>query len=475
MLTGLRSAAAWWTAGLLLLAACAAPTGPTPTRGPVPAGPAREVQSRLLQDARALQDQGQAVAAVRLLERWLDTYPDSPLLPEARLRLAQAQEQAGNPAAALMQYRQVARLAWDSPQGRTARIRIAELERTLQVTPARGEERTVVYLPSDRLPLGLNFGAWLAGLVRSGVTGLCVTAGSEGDLPAGGKVAAPPGVYFRTDWAATRRDLLAELLPAAHRHGLAVYVSVNLRRMDWVDPQLGWQDRWYDPIDRQMKPAAALDLFHPSYQEYLVGLLTDLAGTQVDGVLFRYGPPLRAGEALSAFALQGFLRDFNVALTPDAFFPPAAAEVWRWYGWRSRELLKVMDRLKQAMRKRAPALRVGLEFHAAAATDPVTALAQYQEDLLEAKRWGWDFYVVRRDPAPARTSAGPAAEAGSEQTGLALRAAALLDNGGKIWLGVPLWTNDPARLSERLALAVDHAAFPSRVGLWYVAEPASVP
>lgn len=469
---------------MLLLAACVAPTGPTPVRGP--AGPAREVQARLLQDARALQEQGQAVAALRLLERWIDTYPDSPLLPEARLRLAQAQEQAGNPLAALTQYRQVARLAWDSPQGRAARIKIAELEGTLQVAPAHGEERTVVFLASERLPLGANLGPWLAGLARAGVTGLAVTAGLDAPSSAAAPTGQgpPTGVYFQTDWAPTRQDIVGQVVPAAHRHGLAVYVGVSLRRMDWVDPKLGWRDRAYDPADRQMKSVAALDLLHPSFQEYLIGLLTDLAATGVDGVLFRAGPALRPGEGMSAFALQGFERDFGIRLDPDMVSRSAGsdrtpgaltnrsgaepAEIWRWYGWRSRELLKVMDRLKQAMRKRAPGLRVGLEFHAAAATDPVTALARYQEDLLEAKRWGWDFYVVQREAA-----APPGA--GTEQTGLAVRTAALLDRGGKIWLGLPLWTSDPARLAERLALAMDHAAFPSSVGLWYVTEPAAVP
>lgn len=476
---------------VLLVLGCATPSH-KPSRPAATANPARDVQFRLLQDARSLDEQGQPQAAARLLERWLQTYPDSPLVAEARWRLARTYEQGGNLPAALTQYRQVARLAWESEQGRAARVKIAELERTLQAQAPRHDERTVVFLATERLPLGLNFGGWLAGLARAGVTGLGVTAGMEADVlaPPGGdrdaaQTAPGAGVYFQTDWAPTTRDIMGQLVPAAHRHGLAVYVSVNLRRMDWVDPKLGWQDRWYDPVDRQMKPAAALDLFHPSYQEYLIGLLTDLAVTGVDGVLFRAAPPLRAGEALSAFALEAFQKDFGVALDPGAFFPSSGArgaagaeappEVWRWYGWRSREVLKVMDRLRQAMRKRAPALRVGLEFHAAAATDPVRGLALYQEDLLEAKRWQWDFYVVRRDPAAPRAPAETGTEAGSEQTGLAIRTAALLDNGGKIWLGMPLWTKDPARLSERLALAMDHAAFPSGVGLWYVAEPAAVP
>jgi hypothetical protein len=221
-------------------------------------------------------------------------------------------------------------------------------------------------------------------------------------------------VYFRTGWAETARDVFGELVSVAHRHGLSVFAAVSLRRMNWVDPSLGWVDRSYDTARLQLRLSPYLDIFHPAFQEYLMGLLMDLVDTGINGVLFRNDAPLGPTDGFSVFALHGFERDFQIKpdpakLSPVSVFGLAATrgdarvdqvgagnspEFWQWTGWKAREAIKIMAKLKRAMQAHAPGLQFGLEVHSEAVSDPLLALVQYAEDLLEAKRSGFQYFLV---------------------------------------------------------------------------------
>jgi hypothetical protein len=46
------------------------------------------------------------------------------------------------------------------------------------------------------------------------------------------------------------------------------------------------------------------------------------------------------------------------------------------------------------MQAHVPGLQFGIEVHSEAVTDPLVALVQYAEDLLEAKRSGFQYFLV---------------------------------------------------------------------------------
>jgi hypothetical protein len=185
--------------------------------------------------------------------------------------------------------------------------------------------------------------------------------------------------------------------------------------MNWVDPTLGWLDRAYDPVQQQLRITPYLDLFHPAFQEYLTGLFLDLADTGIDGVLFRNDAPLGPTDGFSFFALRGFERDFQIKADPAklapipilappvegemarplVFQPNTSPEFWQWAGWKAREEIKLIVKLGQTMRTHTPTLLSGLEVHPEAVTDPLIALLQYGEDLLDAGRNGFQFFFVR--------------------------------------------------------------------------------
>ena len=451
---------------MLLWAGCAAPPAPRPPRLPPSAAPTIEAQDRLLHTARLHLSEGSYEAAGDVLRRLIETHPQSPLLLEAHWWLARSYEQAGDLYAALAQYRILANLAKEDRYGAEARGRIAELEKLLGPTATQATGLIAILLPLQDLPAPRELDPWVQTLGQAGITTVLVEGGTV-----------------------TLRDGLSQLVPIAHRHGLSVFAAITLRRMTGVDPPFEWADWSYDPAQRQLHLSPYADLFHPVFQEYLVGFLTDLAGTGVDGVLFRAGAPLGPTEGFSAAGLRGFERDFQLRLDPDQLFPPSIRgapvipprdaqdqekyppDFWRWAGWKARESLKVMDRLRGAMRKQSPRLRFALEVHPEAITNPVEALAQYGEDLLEAKRSRFDFYLT--GPRPGINEPRPGIV--ERMPGIIEHMIDLIGEAERIWVAIPLPAGETARLVERVHPTTDRDAFIKGISLIYLGTVVSVP
>jgi hypothetical protein len=462
--------------------------------------PGDEVQALLIQQAQGHFAEGRYEASARILRRVVESYPRSPRQAEARWWLARSYEQSGFFKAALAEYRLLASLP---PAGQPqqanyvpeARNRIAALEQRLGILANTSRGLTGLQVSPRAIPDAAAVEQWMQGIGQAGITMLVLDAGTK---PNAGHEASPAGVYFRTSWAATIKDVFGYAVPAAHRQGLAVFASVSLRQMNWLDRQLGWNDVALDRMTGRLAASNELDLFHPAYQEYLIGFLADLAATGVDGVLFRAEAPSGSQEGFSVHALRGFERDFAVKLDPVTLvFPDAMAgrvapvrngqparqegtqDYWRWLGWKARESITVMARLRHAVRRRAPVLQFALELHREAVSDPMTALVQYGEDLLEAKAVRFDFYVTADGPSPASfvTVPPPGTVPAVVRPGgtFVNRAVELLGEADDIWLAKPLPAGDPARPWARVAPAADRALLPSGLGLIYLESPLEVP
>ncbi|MGH7260802.1 MAG: hypothetical protein ACREI9_08990, partial [Nitrospiraceae bacterium] len=333
-------------------------------------------------------------------------------------------------------------------------------------------------------------------LSQAGVTLLVLDAGTR---PGTMRESSPTGTYFKTGLAPTVRDVFGYSVPAAHRRGLPVFAAVSVRQMNWLERQLGWNDVMLDRATGRPAVSSELDLFHPAFQEYLIGLLADLAATGIDGVLFRAEASSGAREGFSSHGLRGFERDFNVTLDPATLVIPddAAAtrlspvrngqserqegtpDYWRWLGWKARETIKVLAHLRHSVRRRAPVLQFALELHREAVSDPVGALLRYGEDLLEAKAARFDAYVIAEGPSPAPfvivpppNSVPAVVRAGGTFVD---RTVELLGDADDIWLAKPLSAGDPARPWARVAPGADRAALAAGIGLVYLDAPLEVP
>ncbi|HZC68204.1 MAG TPA: tetratricopeptide repeat protein [Nitrospirales bacterium] len=397
---------------LATLPACASrATKAPPARVPMPSS---EVIASILQAGRQAAAQGQFDRAINLFRRVQEGYPSAPDRPEATLLLAQTLERNQEIASALTEYRRLVSEYPQSPQAVLAHAKIPDLERQLPVVRLPGVQLLGAYVgPEDLESLDERE---LNRLRQSGTNTVVVgIARNRASITVEGGPAkgAPPtptaaGVYFKTDWAPVIQDRLAAVVGAAHRQSLQFWAAVSVRRMDWVDPALGWADWRYIPRTGQLEPAETLDLLHPGLRDYLVGFFTDLAATGIDGMLLLADPPSAANEGFSPQALRRYERDVGQALDPGRLLLTQgrdqtltyAPEFWRWAGWKQREYAKALEGVMGAVRASYPALKVGMEVHPETITSPQTALASYAEDLLDLRRYRYDYIAIAGMSSP---------------------------------------------------------------------------
>jgi hypothetical protein len=383
---------------LLTLPACssrmAQPSSP-PAKVPLPS---QEVIAGLLQNGKQAVAQGQYDRAIGLFRRLQDGYPNAPERPEATLLLAQVFEKRGETLQALVEYRKLASDFPQASQATLARTKIPELERQLPVVRPPQESRTIgVHVGPDAMA-GLD-DRELGRLRQSGTNTLVVSVVRNKPFSAGGEKS---GVYFKTDWAPVLQDRLSALIGAAHRQGMQVWASFSVRRMDWVDPTQEWADWKFNAQTGRLERVETLDLLHPALRDYLVGLLTDLAGTGVDGIFLAADPPSGANEGFSTTALRKFEKDMGQPVDPSRLLSVQgrerslgyAPEFWRWLGWKQREQSRSVLGVMEAVRAAFPGLMVAVEVHPEAVTNPQAALALYAEDLLDLRRYRVDYIAL---------------------------------------------------------------------------------
>ena len=503
----------------LLLSGCAWPSLFKRTPSVPPPSPTIQAQTRLLNDAQDQLQRGRAREAVQLLRSLIDSYPRSPFLPEMRWTLARAYEKSGNLEAAVEEYKRiiVTDEASRSGKGRyveEARRRLIALEPNLEPARRKAKEITAILIQPNHLPPRAELPQWLKHLAETGVTALILEAASkpatqqsllQTSSPSGeDRPSSPAGVFFRTQWAPVLDDYVDQVVPLAHEQGLSVFGALALRRMSWLEPPAGWADWAYNPVHQKVERSVALDLFHPGFQEYLTGLLGDLADTGIDGFLFRADSPMGPNDGFSPFALDGFRQSFGIELHPSTLFIRSeekasvhatmkkgrefpdrsryAPDFWRWAGWKTREQLQILSRVKDAMRGRSPNLTFALELHPEAVYDPVHALVHFTEDLLEAKRAGFEYIltgddngrVVSRLSGSQRSSLANVANKEASTSPLD-HLIDLLGDARRVWIARSFPSGDLSTLSRHLNPRADRVNLPKQIGLVYVERLSYVP
>ena len=408
--------------------------------------PSREVVAGLMESGRLAMTQGRVERAITLYRRIGESYPHAAERPEATLRLAQALELHGEKALALVEYQRVTVEFPQAPQALMARAKVALLERGVGGSPSSLASPVTApvaaYITVSQIERIEEQD--LLRLRRADTNTVVVEVARQAQPRSGGPQS---GVYFKTDWAPVIQDRLAEIVANAHHHQMEVWAALSIRRMDWLEPSLGWSDRGYNPATGELSATNGLDLFHPAVWEYLLGLLMDLAATGIDGIFFMAEPPSKGIDGFSPFALGGYQRDMGQALDVARLrlnFQPAISsspEFWRWIGWKQREQRKILDGVMLSLRKTYPTLKVALEVHSEAITNPRAALAWYTENFLDLRHARADYIAVSL----------PISQAGAVKPLIAGL------NGKRLWL-----TAEAGSSSDRIL-----SFFPSGTGLIY--------
>jgi hypothetical protein len=355
-----------------------------------------------MKSGREAISQGRLDRAITVFRRISDHYPYAPERPEATLLLAQSLEAHGDSALALVEYRRLTAEFPQMPQALLARAKIPDIERQMRLPSASAAGPVGTYIPVSRISR-LDEREFFR--LRQGDTDTVVLEVARQSVSRSGRREA--GVYFKTDWAPVIQDSLATIVSSAHQAQIQVWAALSIRRMDWIEPRLGWSDWRYDPASGELVLSDTVDLFHPAVWEYLLGLLMDLAATGIDGIFFMAEPSSGAVDGFSPFALRAYQRDMGQLIDPALLqlrpLPALnfAPEFWRWIGWKQREQLKAVDGIVRALRHTYPKLNVAVEVHPESITNPRAAIAWYAEDFLDFRHSQADYVAVSLLPTQA--------------------------------------------------------------------------
>ncbi|MDR4473899.1 MAG: tetratricopeptide repeat protein [Nitrospira sp.] len=394
------------------------PTVPvaTPTENP-----SVEAETRLWYQANSAFSDGRYSAAIHLYERYLTTYPKSRRANEAHWELGQSYEQMGEVTGALKEYRilagpEGAPVSSQSVYAERALHRIEALRNQATVPAGARSGHTALYVSFSNLPPMAQVESWVRQLSAQGVSAILVDASLESSFtrPPTPTVAPtstplptlPTGALFATSQGPVMTDWFGVLVPQAHEVGMSVFAVLDLFRAPLSDHRQESRMLLYDPTRRKVHPWTQFDLLAPPVQQELAQLLADLVRSGVDGMVFR----ARAENSFAYEVSDGVLRQFEaqvrqpssevaqalrerMTVRQDAGALASDKTLWRWVGWKARQELDVLARLKKYVQKAVPRLRMVLEIHPEALSNPTSALVNYGEDAAEARRRGFDLLL----------------------------------------------------------------------------------
>ena len=422
---------------LVFVAGCAG--SPLPQAAPVlkpTENPAVEAETRLWYQASTAFSDGRYSAAIHLYERYLTTYPKSRRAMEAHWELGQSYDQMGEVTAAVKEYRLLA-----GPEGAPASTQNVYAERALHriealrnqpALPAGARSgHTALYVSFSNLPPMSQVESWVRQLSAQGISAILMDASLESSftrplVPTGPPTSSPlpnlpAGALFATSQGPVLTDWYGVMVPQAHELGLSVYAVLDLYHAPLSDHRPESKMLLYDPTRRKVHPWTQFDLLAPPVQQQMAQLLADLLKTGVDGVVFRS----RAENSFAYEVSDGVLRQFEtqvhqpssevaqalrdrMTLRPNEEVPASDKTLWRWVGWKARQELDTLARLKKYLQKAVPRLRMVLEIHPEALSNPTSALMNYGEDAAEARRRGFDLLLggASREASDVRSFGG---------------------------------------------------------------------
>lgn len=363
--------------------------------------------------------------AAREFQRLIESFPGSSLAPQAQLGCAEAYLNAGLNKNSQTHLRLFLKNFPDSPLAAEARRMLAE------VTLKRIEELPVTALDDEesaRLPespmraVQVAFfegrsmdevNSELRRLRAHGVNTVIVRvfhnqgdrfypSSTERRTGGGSSDREMRGVYFRTKHAPVVDDVLSGLTAAARSNGLKIFAWMTTRYADYgVEDDAELACKGYDLRSGKAERCRGLDLFNEDAVRRIEAIYSDLAGYDIDGVLFQDDLVLRHTEGFGHYMEALFKKDRGRSVDPEALYKRGKGGqvhytelFWDWASWKNRRLLYVAKRLMTTVKAKRPNARFALNLMYEAVTNPPMALAWLSQDLKEAKKAPFDYFSV---------------------------------------------------------------------------------
>lgn len=368
-----------------------------PVLAPQVSTPSASIGQSDLETAVQAYEQGEYADAIRILMSILQRYPGAPILSETQWMLAKSYEAEGEDRLALEEYLRFMKNYPGSTHFLEAKLRSDILIEAVGIPSPQGPLETIraVQLMSAVFTDQKSFEATIQMFSSKGVNTLIIPVIQPSD--------SLPGVLFKTDEAPLIQDLLKPVLTVAHNHRMRVFASLPLRQLDWLKDR-HWMDLKFDPATGSFEPSGQLDLWNPAVQAYLLSLYLDLAAYSLDGLIIEEPVGYSETEGFNETGLKQFNEDFGLSVLPSDLYRdgPLSPAFWKWTGWKNRRVTAVLKHLVHELHLKRPQLRIGLAMSNETIGQPIKALVNYGQDLLEAKDAEFDFFVFAWPPRSFR-------------------------------------------------------------------------
>jgi tetratricopeptide (TPR) repeat protein len=216
------------------------------------------------------------------------------------------------------------------------------------------------------------------------------------------------GVYFKTEYAPIVDDVLGKLAEIVHRNGLEIFAWMTTRYANYgVEGSPEYRCVKYNFETKKMERTRGFNLFHPDVLKRLENLFRDLGRTPIDGILFQDDLILKHDEDFSPEANKAFLKEFGYLPDPELFYiDPYKSDAgkyyvkgytdrfWTWANWKNRWLMNVARRLMEASRESNPNLQFAINLYFETVLNDLNGVAWFSQTLSGALKNRFDYYAV---------------------------------------------------------------------------------
>ncbi|MGB3975766.1 MAG: poly-beta-1,6-N-acetyl-D-glucosamine N-deacetylase PgaB [bacterium] len=209
------------------------------------------------------------------------------------------------------------------------------------------------------------------------------------------------GVYFASSTEPIVADILTPVLAAAHKLDMKVFAWITTRKSQWLlkaHPE--WASPAIDPETGLELSGGHLDIFRSDAGNRMLGFLTELADSGVDGVLLQDDLVSRQYEDFftnswltfkgRTFQKADLHELFNLNIKPYKYRP----SYYNWARHKTLSLAKVLKYIVTHLKKRHPNLTIAVNLYYETVVSPHHGRLWLSQDLEEFASIPIDYWAI---------------------------------------------------------------------------------
>ncbi|MBU7030786.1 MAG: family 10 glycosylhydrolase [Theionarchaea archaeon] len=210
------------------------------------------------------------------------------------------------------------------------------------------------------------------------------------------------GVYFETDHAPVKKDLLKEVVEKAHKEGIQVFAWMTTLDCPWIladHPEWGvvaynWEKQKYITNASWW---LRISPFNNQHREYLKKLYADLAQYDIEGIVFQDDLYLEDNEDFSSYAEESYKKEFERGLSIHNMFDEydnLTPEGEQWVDWKCKALMDMCKEIMDAVHEVNPDCKFLIDMFYEGVYNPEDCRRWFAQDAELAIQSGFDYLYV---------------------------------------------------------------------------------